>query len=190
MKTILVCNQKGGVGKSFLADELAFSFERSQVPVSFFDLDAQGGTIHHTHESEGAEVSIVDTPGALQEKLADWIEAADVIVIPTRASSRDIPPLRTMRDAVIRHSRKDAKIIYIFNGYNGRYRASQDFDEFFHILAGDDATVCRIPQSEQVVQAGALSKSVVEYAPRANIAIAVKEAVNQIREAAGFDAES
>ncbi len=30
MKTILVCNQKGGVGKSLVADEIAFSFERSR----------------------------------------------------------------------------------------------------------------------------------------------------------------
>lgn len=33
MKTILVCNQKGGVGKSLVADEIAFSFERSGIPV-------------------------------------------------------------------------------------------------------------------------------------------------------------
>ena len=32
MKTILVCNQKGGVGKSLVADEIAFSFERSGIP--------------------------------------------------------------------------------------------------------------------------------------------------------------
>lgn len=48
MKTILVCNQKGGVGKSLVADEIAFSFERSGIPVSFYDLDAQGGTLHCT----------------------------------------------------------------------------------------------------------------------------------------------
>ena len=49
MKTILVCNQKGGVGKSLVADEIAFSFERSGIPVSFYDLDTQGGTLHKTH---------------------------------------------------------------------------------------------------------------------------------------------
>ena len=63
MKTILVCNQKGGVGKSLVADEIAFSFERSGIPVSFYDLDAQGGTLHRTQEADGAEVAVVDTPG-------------------------------------------------------------------------------------------------------------------------------
>ena len=42
MKTIRVCNQKGGVGKSLVANEIAFSFERSGIPVSFYDLDTQG----------------------------------------------------------------------------------------------------------------------------------------------------
>ena len=55
MKTILVCNQKGGVGKSLVADEIAFSFERSGIPVSFYDLDTQGGTLHETHEADGAQ---------------------------------------------------------------------------------------------------------------------------------------
>lgn len=84
MKTILVCNQKGGVGKSLVADEIAFSFERSGIPVSFYDLDTQGGTLHTTHEADGAQVAVVDTPGALQEGLADWLKEADVVVIPTR----------------------------------------------------------------------------------------------------------
>ena len=58
MKTILVCNQKGGVGKSLVADEIAFSFERSGIPVSFYDLDAQGGTLHRTREADGAQVAL------------------------------------------------------------------------------------------------------------------------------------
>mgnify|MGYP003370982600 CR=1 FL=1 len=80
MKTILVCNQKGGVGKSLVADEIAFSFERSGIPVSFYDLDAQGGTLHRTQEADGAQVAVVDTPGALQEALSEWLKEADVVV--------------------------------------------------------------------------------------------------------------
>ena len=107
MKTILVCNQKSGVGKSLVADEIAFSFERSGIPVSFYDLDAQGGTLHQTNEVKDAEVAVVDTPGALQ---------ADVVVIPTRMASRDIEPLMRMRKAVFKHSK--AKIVYVMNGWN------------------------------------------------------------------------
>lgn len=151
MKTILVCNQKGGVGKSLVADEIAFSFERSGIPVSFYDLDAQGGTLHRTREADGAQVAVVDTPGALQEALSEWLKEADVVVIPTRTTSRDIEPLMRMRKAVFKHSR--AKIVYVMNGWN-RFKASRDFMEWFEGLAGDQ-TVVTLPQSEAFVQAGA-----------------------------------
>lgn len=142
MKTILVCNQKGGVGKSLVADEIAFSFERSGIPVSFYDLDAQGGTLHKTNEADGAQVAVVDTPGALQEALSDWLKEADVVVIPTRTTSRDIEPLMRMRKAVFKHGR--AKIVYVMNGWN-RFKASRDFMEWFGGLAGDQTVVHAAP---------------------------------------------
>ena len=166
MKTILVCNQKGGVGKSLVADEIAFSFERSGIPVSFYDLDAQGGTLHRTQEADGAQVAVVDTPGALQEALSEWLKEADVVVIPTRTTSRDIEPLMRMRKAVFKHSR--AKIVYVMNGWN-RFKASRDFMEWFEGLAGDQ-TVVTLPQSEAFVQAGAAGASVVEFDRRGKAA--------------------
>ena len=176
MKTILVCNQKGGVGKSLVADEIAFSFERSGIPVSFYDLDTQGGTLHETHEADGAQVAVVDTPGALQEGLADWLKEADVVVIPTRTTSRDIEPLMRMRKAVFKNGH--AKIVYVMNGWN-RFKAG---------LAGDQ-TVATLPQSEAFVQAGAAGKSVVEFDRRGKAAKATLALVGTVREAAGFPKE-
>ena len=100
--------------------------------MSFYDLDAQGGTLHRTQEADGAEVAVVDTPGALQEALSEWLREADVVVIPTRTTSRDIEPLMRMRKAVFKHSR--AKIVYVMNGWN-RFKASRDFMEWFGGLA-------------------------------------------------------
>ena len=181
MKTILVCNQKGGVGKSLAADEIAFSFERSGIPVSFYDLDTQGGTLHKTHEADGAQVAVVDTPGAL----LDWLKEADVAVIPTRTTSRDIEPLMRMRKAVFKNGH--AKIVYVMNGWN-RFKASRDFMEWFEGMAGDQ-TVVTLPQSEAFVQAGAAGKSMVEFDRRGKAAKATLALVDTVREAAGFPKE-
>ena len=162
MKTLLVCNQKGGVGKSLVADEIAFSFERSGIPVSFYDLDTQGGTLHKPHEADGAQVAVVDTPGALQEALSDWLKEADVVVIPTRTTSRDIEPLMRMRKAVFKNGR--AKIVYVMNGWN-RFKASRDF------------------------MGGSRVWRATRRWPRGKAAKATLALVDTVREAAGFPKE-
>ena len=177
MVTILVCNQKGGVGKSLVADELTFSFERSGKVVNFYDLDAQGGTLHKTSETDGAEISVVDTPGALQAGLIDWLKAADLIVIPTRTTSRDIEPLLRMQQAV-EQAGKSNRVLYVLNGWN-RWRASSDFKAWFKEYV--KSPVVTLPQSEQFVQAGAAGVSVVEYAPKSSAAKATIELCNTVR---------
>ena len=126
-KNILICNQKGGVGKSTLADLLMWSFEKDGIPASFYDLDGQGGVIHQPIEVDNAAVAVIDTPGALQKDLGTWIQNADVIIIPTKAK------------------------------------------------------ILKIPQSELVVQAAAVGKSVIDYAPRSSAAEAASEFVHYIR---------
>lgn len=188
MVNILVCNQKGGVGKSLIADELAFSFERLKVPVSFIDLDAQGGTIHQTAQPEDAKVTVVDTPGALQAELRDWIAHADIIIIPTRTTSRDIEPLMRMQQAVQPAQQAGKPVVYVLNGWN-RWRASSDFLEWFRGSMGGDVLIYKLPQSEQFVQAGASGVSVVEYARHGGAAKATLELCNAVRKLAGFKKE-
>lgn len=52
MKNILIINRKGGVGKTLVADELAFALDAKNVPYCFYDLDGQGGTLHEPVEME------------------------------------------------------------------------------------------------------------------------------------------
>lgn len=187
MKNILICNQKGGVGKSLIADELAFSFERSNIPMNFFDLDSQGGTIHKSAKVDGAEVSVIDTPGALQAQLKDWLADADIIVIPTRTTSRDIEPLQRMQRAVQASARPGVPVLYVLNGWN-RWRASGDFLEWFR-RSNSDAPVYKLPQSEQFVQAGARGMSVVEYARHGSAVTAVRNLCDAVRELTGIGSE-
>ncbi len=186
LKNILICNQKGGVGKSLIADELAFSFERSGIPVSFYDLDSQGGTIHTSREPADARAAVIDTPGALRTQMRDWLAGADVIVIPTRTTSRDIEPLLRMRMAVQAAGRSD-RVLYVFNAWN-RWRASSDFLDWFRTACGD-VPLCTLPQSEQFVRAGAAGVSVVEYARRGAAVRATVALCGAVRTMAGFPVE-
>lgn len=184
MKTIVVCNQKGGTGKSMIADELAFSFERSGIPLAFYDMDAQGGTIHQTVTPEDAQVAVVDTPGALREELKDILASADLIVVPTRPTSRDIEPLRRMRK-VIQAAAPKTPVIYILNGWN-RHRASRDFMDW---AVGEIGGLFQIPQSELIVQAGAAESSVVSSFKGSPPAKSILLLVNSIRKMMGFAEE-
>ena len=96
MKTVLICNSKGGVGKTLIADELCWKLERDNIKFSFANLDNQGSAFHQTQEDPKAEVRIVDTAGALNESLARWLKEADFILVPTMMSRQDKEPLERM----------------------------------------------------------------------------------------------
>ena len=64
MKTIVLVNQKGGVGKTTFADEIAWGLERRGREVGFINLDPQGGASHEQKTVEGEKaVTVVDKIG-------------------------------------------------------------------------------------------------------------------------------
>ena len=162
MKNILISNTKGGVGKSLIADELAFSFERTDIPYNFYDLDSQGGTLHRTSKKENATVSVIDTPATLNDQLGQWISSADLIIIE-----------------IVNRNNNKCNVIYVLNAFN-RWRASNDFYEWLSRYV--NSTILFLPQSELFVQASAYRKSVVDYAPKSKAAIAILELCNKVRE--------
>lgn len=184
-KNIIVVNQKGGVGKSLVADEIAFSFERSGIPLSFYDMDSQGGTTHKSIDTPGAEVAVIDTPGALQSELKTWLEASDLVVVPTRTTSREFDILRRMIKII--DSYPEIPAVFVLNAVN-RFKICAEFREWFKTQA-EGRTVYMLPQSEAFVQATAYGKSVVEYAPRSKAAKQTVEMANGIRRMLGFEEE-
>lgn len=186
MKTILVCNQKGGVGKSLCADELAFSFERSGIPIEFYDLDEQGGTLHHTRQDANAQVAIVDTPGALQEAFSTWLQQADLVVLPVRPTSRDIEPLYRMLHSL--ESFPELPVCLVVNGWN-RFKASTDFVSWLKDNLPSQQ-FCILPQSEAFVQAGAQHQSIVSAFPKSKASTSTQIFVNTIRFLLGFPPET
>ena len=112
MKNILIINRKGGVGKTLVADELAFALDAKNVPYCFYDLDGQGGTLHEPVEMDDADISIIDTPGSLQGEMGEWVKDADVVIIPMRPSVTDMPATETTIDLVKRNA-PDTPIVWL-----------------------------------------------------------------------------
>ena len=78
---ILLVNQKGGVGKTTFADEIAWGLERRGHKVGFGNLDPQGGANHEKGllDDEDA-VNVIDTPGFLSDDTAEYAKNADIAI--------------------------------------------------------------------------------------------------------------
>lgn len=160
MKTVLVCNQKGGVGKTLIADELAFALERDKIRFNFYDLDGQGSSIHQTHEDPEAVISIVDTAGSLQADMVKWIEEADFVIVPTMMSNRDAAPLERMIEILTPFKGKKPTL-FVFNRWN-RFNISKDFIAWFNEKYPDLKTTC-LSDTTAFNQAGACGMSIHEF---------------------------
>ena len=160
MYNILIVNQKGGVGKTTIADELAFALERRDYDVVFQNLDNQGGAVHQPSMADGTEdYAVIDTPGSLNKDLSKWAKAADVILMPTHCSNLDLIPLLRCWD-IVRDSGTKANVAIIVNKYDERRRADQDFMKF--LKNAEMPIWATLPQATAFVQANAYAQSVYD----------------------------
>lgn len=186
-KTILVVAQKGGTGKTTICNEVYASLLRTGVRASYFDLDEQGGSQYVTTKAEDAEFQVIDTPGALQRDMPLWVKNADLVVVPTRTSARDIDPLFRTLEIVSKNRKESTQVICVLNQYT-RWTVSRDFREWIK-KQDTGCTILTLPQSEVFLKAAAKGISVVEYAPRSSQAREVKKLINAIREGVGLPPE-
>ena len=160
-KTILVTNQKGGVGKTWIADELCFMCENSDMPYTFRDYDMQGGPNHQPVESDDPALVIIDTPGTLQENLNSWIKEADLIIVPTLMTKVCIEPLERMLEILKPWQRMGKEVVVVLNQWN-RFTACADFEEWYFSKYPEQKTIT-LSESDIVRQAINAGKSVVNY---------------------------
>lgn len=109
MKIITVAHQKGGVGKTTLALNLAHCFAED-AKVGIADTDVQGSISDLKtliqgvdiidiesvlkRKTDGYDVVIIDTPPYLTNRLPELFEASDYVLIPTKAGWLDAMAIR------------------------------------------------------------------------------------------------
>lgn len=107
MATLTIAHTKGGVGKSTTSIFLACAAHERGIPVRVVDLDRQGTTTAWAEAAAGADplpfpvstslpeadtgvLTIVDTPPGEARAIQAAIDAADLVVIPSRATPADL----------------------------------------------------------------------------------------------------
>jgi chromosome partitioning protein len=109
MKTITVAHQKGGVGKTTLALNLAFCFADS-ARVAITDTDLQGSInslgslvsgidlispeVVLSGSLTGYDLLVIDTPPYLTNRLPDLFEVSDFVLVPTKPGFLDAMAVR------------------------------------------------------------------------------------------------
>lgn len=164
MFTILIINQKGGVGKTTIADELAFALERREYKTVYISTDPQGGAVHEQPEDfseiENADFQVVDTAGVLSDGLDEWCVNADMILIPLMPSCRDIEP--TLRTAdIAKSSETKAPIYFIINSYYPYGVLDQELLAF--MSDNEMPVIAKIPKTVALSRAAAGGISVAEF---------------------------
>lgn len=178
---ILLLNQKGGVGKTTLADELSFALERRGFSVAFISTDPQGGQIHElcTDEyiAETCDFQVIDTAGVLKKEMKTWCREADIIFVPVLPSPRDFDPtLRTLDG--IRASHTHAKVLIVSNNYYSYGVLDRGILEFFDKEGVE--VLGKIPRAVALSQAVATGKSVVEFAPSSHVVPMIEKMAEDI----------
>lgn len=175
MFTIIIINQKGGVGKTTIADELAFALERRGYKTVYISTDPQGGAVHEQPEDfseiEGADFQVVDTAGVLSDGLGEWCVNANMILIPLMPSSRDLEPtLRTYE--IAKASGTKASIRFIVNGYYPYGVLDQELLSFMN--DNEMPVIAKIPKTVALSRAAAGGMSVADFDKR-NASVAAFE---------------
>ncbi|MCD2492470.1 chromosome partitioning protein [Lacrimispora sp. NSJ-141] len=148
-------------------------------------MDGQYSDTSRSKKVDDAEVAVVDTPGVLTDNLKDIVSGADVVVIPVRPTPNDIEPF-TRTVSIVEKNTK-APVVIVVNGHN-RFRMCASFMEWLGKKPWAK-NVVTVPQSEAVVQAQGMHKSVLKVDRHGIAAEAIRMMCRKVSSLAGLPFE-
>ena len=128
MFTIAMVNQKGGSGKSTLAECLAVAAYLDDKAAAILDMDPQGSAYKWARRRQesnppvesvtpanysdqwerlkeaGADLIIFDTPARLSDHTTGPVELADLVIIPTKTTVKDLERVKASYELVTKIS--------------------------------------------------------------------------------------
>lgn len=184
MKVVSLVCEKGGVGKTMLADELCYHFERLGIPVSLYMLDGQ--YVSRDRVIPGAEVSVIDTAGTLDAMIRDVVKRSDVVAVPVRPSLNDIEPFTRTIDVLDKIT--DVPVLIVVNAWTP-YTMSKRFMEWLDSKGRFGKRVFVVPQSEYLTQCIGSGHSVVGHDRSGRATKAVLDICDAVSEIFGMPTE-
>jgi chromosome partitioning protein len=129
-KIITIAHQKGGVGKSTLALNLAICFQ-DQLNVILVDTDLQGSIVDLKEDLPGVtilqednfeniqnlkhDLILIDTPPYLSSRLPELFLISDYVLIPTKAGFFDVMAIRStialVKEAQLKHKNLKSGVV-------------------------------------------------------------------------------
>ena len=136
MKIVSLVSQKGGVGKTTLAMNLAVLAEKRGYATVVFDLDPQASitkwkdkrgpetppdvvpaqqgrlkTLLALAQKQGAQLVIIDTAGSADSAALAAAEVADLILVPARPNGLDLEAVETTVRLAMQHAKRPFHVV-------------------------------------------------------------------------------
>lgn len=189
MKRIACISQKGGVGKSTLARELAVAFAGNGWSARIADMDAKQSTsimwgqkrqdagitpevsvvgyltVKDAIQTNGVDLAIYDGKPYSDADTRRLAEAADLIVIPSGPSADDLYPQVLLAHELVKAGVPRDRIVFVLNSVTSTLQGAEVTDAKAYVQgAGYRITEAALPRRTAYAQAQNTGRSISEVA--------------------------
>ena len=190
MKTIALVMQKGGAGKTVIADQLGFSLQARGKKVRVLDLDVQMSSLFpNDDEMEGEpDFQIIDTRGALdvgielsgeEVGIEDIIGSSDLVLIPALPEKESVEPLRRVVQ-LCENAGTDYRIVV--NQFDRRHIVDNIILDDFNNDYPGKVLKTTLGRSESLKKARLIEQSIEVVDPRSRYANEFGRMLNEVLE--------